>query len=76
MDRLLKPDVPQRFSALFDIVEARRGSAAEAAWWGPVIGADEPVQDDLSPPPPSPGLVAGAELVSDEKLVPLAVCED
>jgi hypothetical protein len=71
MDRLLKPDVPQRFSTLFDMVEAKRGSAAEAAWWGPVIGADE-----ASPPPPSPGLVAGAELVSDEKLVPLTVCEE
>lgn len=45
MDQVLHLKVAGRFPTLLDLVEARTGRATETAWWGPVIGADEPLQD-------------------------------
>lgn len=33
------------FQTLIDIVVTRSGDVADAVWWGPVIGADEPATD-------------------------------
>ena len=62
----MKIDAEAALSNLLDIIEARAVSAQDARWWEPVIGADE-----LSPP----GLPT-FDLVSDDKLVPMTVCED
>jgi hypothetical protein len=58
-----------RLSNLLDIIEARTGVTRDIVWWGPVIGADEPVQvDSLANPAP--------DLLSDDKVVPMTVCEE
>ena len=39
---------PGAFASLFELVESRSGGIAGAAWWGPVIGADEPANDAIA----------------------------
>jgi hypothetical protein len=69
MNGMVKFEVENRLANLLEIVETRTGNTENVTWWGPVIGADEPVQDDAFPP-------AISDLVSDDKRVPMTVCEE
>ena len=48
MDRLAQ--VGLKFPTLIDVVERQAGLGLAANWWGPVIGSDESVPDDLTTP--------------------------
>lgn len=57
-----------KFANLLDIIEVRSAQAADATWWGPVIGSDEDIPSDN-------GIEPVADLVSDDKFIPMTVCE-
>lgn len=65
MDRAISLEAEICLPNLLEIVEARGIALGEVVWRGPAIGTDED---------PQPGV--NFDIVSDDKVVPMTVCEE
>lgn len=65
MDRANNLDAEIRLPNLLEIVEAKGITLGEMVWRGPAIGTDDE---------PRPGV--NFDIVSDDKVVPMTVCEE